>query len=220
MQIILDNILDIHRLNAIIESLADDSLFEDGGKTAGRTAKKVKANLQARSDAVETKGAAAMVEKALMAHPVFSAAAIPSRIAKIMFSRYEPDMVYGSHVDDPVIAGTRTDLSFTLFLSDPDSYQGGELVLHKYDGDEMIKLPAGSLVLYPSTSLHSVATVREGQRIAAVGWVRSRVRLAEQREILFDLHNALANLADNEENQVTRLSLLKAKYNLMRQWLD
>lgn len=220
MQIILDNILDAHRLDAIVESLEDESLFEDGGKTAGRTAKKVKTNLQARADAVATKGAVALLEKALLAHPVFTATAIPSRIAKIMFSRYEPDMAYGSHVDDPLIAGSRTDLSFTLFLSDPDSYEGGELVLHKYDGDEMIKLPAGSLVLYPSSSLHSVASVTEGHRLAAVGWVQSRVRLAEQREILFDLHNALANLPDIEENHITRLSLLKAKYNLMRQWLD
>ena len=222
MQILLDNILDASRLDAIVETLEEeaDSLFEDGKKTAGRTAKKVKSNLQARPDAVEIKGAAAMVEKALLANPVFAAAAFPKRIAKIMFSRYDPDMEYGAHVDDPIIADTRTDISFTLFLSDPDSYEGGELVLHKYDGDESIKLPAGSLVFYPSTSVHSVARVLSGQRLAAVGWVESHVRLVEHREILFDLHNALANLADTEENRLARISLLKAKYNLMRQWFD
>lgn len=214
MQIFLEKVLNGHQLSAIADLLADASLFVDGRTTAGRSAKKVKSNLQAQPAAVETKGAVAMVEKALLAHPVFKAAAQPEQFARILFSRYEPGMHYGAHVDDPVIAGVRTDLSFTLFISEPDTYQGGELVLQKHDGDESIKLGAGSLVLYPSTTVHHVTEVTEGYRLAAVGWVQSRVRSAEQREILFDLHNTLANLPDIPENESTRLSLLKRNITL------
>ena len=220
MQIFLDNVLDVHTINALANTLADPRLFEDGKRTAGRTAKRVKSNLQARPDAPEVKGATKLVEKSLLAHPVFRAAALPAKFAKIMFSRYTPGMRYGTHVDDPFIAGTRTDLSFTLFLSDPESYEGGELILNKHDGDEPIKLPKGALALYPSTSLHHVAEVTAGSRLAAVGWVQSRVRSAEHREILFDLHHALAQLPGNAANQDARLSLLKAKSNMMRLWAD
>ena len=220
MQIFIDQILDQASLDAVVDALSNDSLFEDGKKTAGRTARKVKTNLQAKPSAPAVKGALKMLEKALLAHPVFCAAAMPAKFAKILFSRYTPGMCYGTHIDDPVIAGTRTDLSFTLFLSEPDSYEGGELILNKHDGDEPVKLPKGALSLYPSTSLHHVAEVTSGSRLAAVGWVQSRVRLAEHREILFDLHRALAELPDTEVNQAARLSLLKARSNIMRLWLE
>ncbi len=220
MQIFLDNVLDVHSTKAVTDALADERLFEDGKRTAGRTAKRVKSNLQARPDAPEVRGAVKLVQKALLAHPVFRAAALPEKFAKIMFSRYGPGMRYGAHVDDPIIAGTRTDLSFTLFLSEPDSYEGGELVLTKHDGDEAVKLPMGALSLYPSTSLHHVAEVTSGIRLAAVGWVQSRVRLAEHREVLFDLHRALVQLPDTPENQEARLNILKAKSNIMRLWAD
>lgn len=220
MQIILDNFLDHNRLIAITDALQDSDLFEDGRKTAGSSAKRVKQNLQARRDVLETRGAIAMIEEALLKHPTVAAAVLPGRIARILFNRHEPGMEYGAHVDDPLIAGVRTDISFTLFLSEPDSYDGGELLLHKYDGEERIKLAAGSMILYPSTSLHAVAPVSRGLRLAAIGWIESRVRGAEQREILFDLHNALANLPDTEANRTGRLALLKARYNLMRRWAD
>lgn len=220
MQILLDQVLDPYQINAISDLLAEDDVFVDGKSTAAGLAKQVKDNLQANTSAVATKGAIALVEKALLAHPVFKAAAQPRQFARILFSRYEPGMRYGAHVDNPLIAGIRTDLSFTLFLSEPQSYQGGELILQKPDGDEPIKLAAGSLVLYPSTTLHHVAEVTAGERLAAVGWVQSRVRSAEQREILFDLHTALSHLPETSENETARLYLLKAKHNIMRQWLD
>ncbi len=220
MQIFLDKVLDTPTLHAITEQLADDTLFEAGTVTAGRTARQVKNNQQARAVATEVRGAARLVEKALFAHPVFNAAAQPQKLAKILFSRYRPGMCYGTHVDDPYIADTRTDLSFTLFLSDPADYDGGELVIQRHDGDEPVKLAAGGLVLYPSSSLHQVTEVTRGERFAAVGWIQSRVRLAEQRETLFDLYNALAQLPDTKENQPARLSLLKVRGNLMRLWCD
>ncbi len=220
MLILIENLLDSSTLQAITTVMADSAAFEDGKNTAGRTARQVKSNLQAKMQNTETRGAVALIEKAILKHPVFQAAAIPAKFAKIMFNRYEPGMAYGSHVDDAIIANTRTDLSFTLFLSEPESYEGGELVIQKHDGDEAIKLSAGSLVLYPSTSLHYVSEVKTGIRLAAVGWLQSKVRLAEHREILFDLHYALTNLPDTEQNRTARLSLLKAKNNITRLWTE
>ena len=122
MAIFIENILDIHALNAITESLDDETLFEDGKVTAAGIAKKVKNNVQTKPDGA-AKAAIKMIEMALLKHPVFQAAALPNKFAKIMISRYDVNMAYGAHVDDAFIAGVRTDLSFTLFLSDPDSYE-------------------------------------------------------------------------------------------------
>lgn len=220
MQIYINDVIDEHRLNAITATLSNQQFFEDGKKTAGRTAKKAKNNMQACQDVPEVKGAIKVIEQSLLTNPVFNMAAIPKKFAKVMFSRYGTGMKYGTHIDEPVINGIRTDLSFTLFLSEPDEYDGGELILEHHSGEESIKLPKGSLCLYPSTSLHRVAEVRSGSRLAAVGWVQSRVRLADHREALFDLNRALITLPNNTENEEARLNLLKAKSNLMRLWMD
>lgn len=220
MAIILENVLDVHSIDAITDALADDALFQDGSSTAGKTARRVKQNLQADPRASTVKGATKLVEKKLLAHRLFKQAALPVRFAKIMFNRYDPGMNYGAHIDDAIINKTRTDLSFTLFLSAPESYTGGELVLRRPDGDDTVKLPSGALYLYPAYSLHYVAPVTEGRRLAAVGWVQSRVRLAEHREILFDLYSALQQLPDNPDNRPARLQIIKAQNHIMRLWAD
>jgi PKHD-type hydroxylase len=220
MQISIDDILGEHELKALQRTLSDPGLFADGSSTAAGLAKSVKANQQGSDSRVEIKGATRMIEAALRKHPVFQAAAMPKNIARILISRYEAGMEYGAHVDEAIIAGVRTDLSFTLFLSPPESYQGGALVLSKASGDETYKLPAGAAVVYPSTTLHHVERVTEGTRLAAVGWVQSRVRSAEQREILFDLHVALARLPRTPESLEARQYLLKTHGNLMRMWMD
>jgi PKHD-type hydroxylase len=132
------------------------------------------------------------VEQALLHHEVFVAAARPKRLVRLLISRYEPGMTYGTHVDDALMDGVRPDLSFTLFLSDPATYEGGALVIEDTYGERMVKLPAGELILYPSTTLHRVDPVTSGVRLAAVGWVRSYVRDPEHREILFDLRRRSA----------------------------
>ena len=124
MAIFIENVLDVHTLEAISEALAEPSLFEEGKKTAGSTAKKVKNNLQSDVNNSLVKGARRQVEKALFSNPAFVSAAQPLKCAKIIFNRYETGMGYGEHVDDAFINGKRTDLSFTLFLSEPESYQG------------------------------------------------------------------------------------------------
>jgi PKHD-type hydroxylase len=125
-------------------------------------------------------------------------------------------MAYGTHVDDPLMGGTRTDLSFTLFLSDPTTYDGGALVVEASDGANEIKLPAGSLVLYPATTLHHVQQVTRGERLAVVGWVRSFIRNTEDREILFDLENLIAS----QKDRIVLDQLLKIRANLMHKWVE
>ena len=220
MAFFIDNVVDRPTVDAIEETLQDEHLFEDGAKTAAGAAKAVKNNQQARPETDVIQGARKLLEKALLASSDFKSAAIPAKIVRLTFSRYAPGMRYGAHVDDAFINGSRTDLSFTLFLSAPESYAGGELVIKRNDGDEQVKLPKGALYLYPSNSLHYVAPVERGVRLAAVGWVRSRVRLDEHRAILFDLHQALKGLPRTDENHEIRLTLLRARNSLLRLWAD
>lgn len=219
MATFIENVLDIHAIQAISEALRDESLFEDGRVSAGGTAKKVKRNVQAKNTAV-VQGIVKMIEQKLRDHAVLRSAALPLKFAKIMVNRYDEGMSYGAHVDDAFIAGTRTDLSFTLFLSEPESYEGGELMVRRDDGDEAIKLPQGSLYLYPSDSIHYVAPITRGSRLSAVGWIQSQVRQQEQRQILFDLSTALKQLPTTEANHSARLKLLKVHNNLLRRWAD
>lgn len=191
--------------------------FEDGGRTAGWNAKLVKNNRQAapgaRADALKT-----LLAERILANEVFAAAVRPKALTPLLFSRYEPGHAYGSHVDDALMGGMRTDVSFTLFLADPATYEGGELVIETTSGDEAIKLPAGSLIAYPSTTLHHVAPVTKGERIAAVGWARSFIRDASQREILFDLDRARRALFGREGKTPEFDLISKSVANLTRMW--
>ncbi|HEV7323674.1 MAG TPA: Fe2+-dependent dioxygenase [Bosea sp. (in: a-proteobacteria)] len=193
--------------------------FEDGRSTAGWSARLVKNNRQAapgaRSEALREK-----LAEHILANEVFAAAVRPKALTPLLISRYQPGQAYGSHIDDALIGGLRTDVSFTLFLAAPESYQGGELVIEGTSGDEQIKLPAGSLIVYPSTSLHHVAPVTEGERLAAVGWARSFIRDGGQREILFDLDRARRALFGREGKTAEFDLLSKSLANLVRMWAD
>jgi PKHD-type hydroxylase len=199
-------------------SLAN-ATFHDGRTTAGWSAKLVKANLQA-ADSPELQRLRQFVQARLIEHAVFALAARPKTILGPLFSRYEPGHGYGSHVDDALIGGVRTDVSFTLFLTAPDSYDGGELIIDSAAGEDAIKLNAGSLIIYPSTTLHHVAPVTRGQRLAAVGWVRSYIRQAAQRELLFDLETARRRLFEREGKTPDGDLLAKCAANLLRMWCE
>ena len=206
-------------LATIREALADPAMFEDGRKTAGRAAKKVKENLQAVRSDLE-RSLVEKVEAALLSHSMFVAAARPRRLVRTRFSRYEPGMAYGWHTDDAMIDGARTDLSFTVFLNEPDTYQGGELVIDSTEGEREIKLPAGHAFLYPATSLHRVNDVTSGIRLVAFGWVRSLVRSHDQREILFDLDLVTRTVFEREGKSELFDRLAKTKANLLRMWVE
>lgn len=192
--------------------------WRDGRRTAGPAARKVKANAQADSDNPKVAALARFVREALERNEVLDAFARPARWSALMFNRYGPGETYGTHMDDalmgPVGEKLRTDLSFTLFLSEPDTYEGGELVVEGVEGERAVKLPAGSLVLYSTGALHRVEPVTSGERLAAVGWIQSFIRRADEREILFDLARVRAALPEGE----ARLLLDKASGNLLRLW--
>lgn len=210
---VIGGLFERHELAALREAVAALP-WEDGARTAGPMARSVKRNAQAAPgrarDAVLRK-----VEAALLSSPAFVSAARPRTFARLVVSRYAGGDAYGSHVDDPIIDGARTDLSFTLFLSDPDSYRGGALVIEDRIEDRAFKLDAGELVLYPSHTLHRVEGVTEGTRLAVVGWLTSWVREPAQREVLFDLDAAVAAAA-GDRAQALRLARVRA--HLMRMW--
>jgi PKHD-type hydroxylase len=202
----------------VIAGLAS-ATFVDGNTTAGWAARLVKANLQAETGP-RLEQISRLIEARLAAHAVFTLAVRPKTILGPLFSRYEAGHEYGTHVDDALMGGVRTDCSFTLFLSPPESYQGGELIIATSAGEDAYKLAAGSLVTYPATSLHRVAPVTEGVRLAAVGWVRSLIRDAGQRELLFDLETARRRLFDREGKTEDGDLLAKCAANLMRMWCE
>lgn len=207
-----------------IQTTLADTPFQDGRETAGWHARTVKHNRQAEGRHPAVGALREEVTGHLQRHALFQMAVRPRRMKPLMFSRYEPGMSYGNHVDDAIMGSPsgamRTDISFTLFLGDPDSYDGGELLIETTGGEQTFKLPAGSLVLYPSSTLHRVEPVTRGERLAAVGWAQSLVRDPQQREVLFDLDSTRRRLFEESGKTATFDTLSKSLANLLRMWAD
>ncbi|MGQ0699093.1 MAG: Fe2+-dependent dioxygenase [Panacagrimonas sp.] len=219
MQLVLNNVLDAPTLTAIRNTLSSSN-FADGNSTAGWHARTVKNNLQTTHE-----GCAQRVHQALFRHKLFRTATQPNVLMPPTFSRYVPGMSYGSHVDDAIMGATqavRTDIAMTVFLSDPASYDGGELVIESYTGETRFKLAAGDAILYPATTIHHVAEVTRGERLAAVMWIQSLVRDPARREILFDLDSVRRALWEKAGRTKTPEFDLAAKtyVNLMRLWAE
>ena len=201
---------------ALCDNLNRQNIWQDGKATAAGAARAVKNNQQADpSNGFVTK-ALQKVEGSLLSNAVFNAAAQPDRFARTLFSRYQADMAYGAHVDAAYINDIRTDISITVFLNAPESYDGGELLIMAQGHDDEIKPTAGTAVVYPSTSLHEVRPVTKGERIAFVGWVRSRVRSIEHRSVLFDLDRALIHLRTGTPDNTAISTLSNVRNNLLR----
>ena len=218
----LAGILDQERLDRIGDVLGA-ARFADGAATAGWHARLVKQNRQAAREE-GTNEAAALVQQALEGSDVFRSGVLPKRLVLPLFARYEPGMTYGSHVDDALMAASegrlRTDVAVTVFLSPPESYEGGELVVEETAGERSFKLPAGAAVAYPATTLHRVAPVTRGVRLVAVTWVESFVRDAAHREILFDLDQARRAIFA-EKGKSREFDLVSKSYsNLLRRWAE
>jgi PKHD-type hydroxylase len=209
---------------AELRKLAAEGTFGDGAKTAGWHARLVKHNEQLEGPAGEA--AAAKVAAALRRSGNFMSSAYPVKVRPPMISRYEPGQTYGSHVDDAIMgmgpsgARLRTDIAVTLFLSAPEDYEGGELTIDTTAGEQLFKLPAGAMVTYPADSLHRVAPVTRGVRLAAVTWVQSSVRDPAKREILFDLDRTRRALFDKEGKTAMFDTLSKTHANLLRLWAE
>ncbi len=217
MRILIGNVLSATDLDHLRAALGQ-ARFVDGRETAGFAAREVKNNLQAANDPA-LDAVRKLVTERLLANEVFALAVRPKALS-LMFSRYDPGMRYGVHIDDAIMRGMRTDVAFTLFVSEPESYDGGELVIDTTAGEDPVKLPAGTLIAYPATSLHRVAEVTRGARLAAVGWVRSLVRDPARRELLFDLDTARRKLFA-QHGQTAEYDLVsKSLANLLRMWAD
>jgi PKHD-type hydroxylase len=198
--------------------------FVDGRLSAGKEAKRVKLNQEVDRHAHELEQLNNLVMGKLVQHPVYRSAALPLRIASPYYARYTPGMRYGDHVDDPVMGtgGTlyRSDVSITVFISDPAEYDGGELEINTAFGEQQVKLPAGDAVMYPSSSLHRVAEVTRGERLVAVTWLQSLVRDPARRELLHELNSVrehmLAVTPDTEDAKLIN----KTYVNLVRMWSE
>lgn len=218
--IVLAEVLDAAELARVREGLAA-APFRDGRATAGAEARRVKDNEQARGDDPVVQELAGMVRAALERHPAFAALARPARWSNLMFSRYAGGQQYGLHTDDAAMRAEdgrslRTDLSFTLFLSEAEAYDGGALLIDGLDGEREFRPDAGSAVLYQTGQLHRVTPVTRGARLACVGWIQSAVRRPDRREVLFDLERIRGALPDGE----ARLLLDKSAGALLRMWSE
>ncbi len=224
MSILVAAVLDADQVQGMSADLRQLD-WRDGAKTAGRTARAVKRNQQADTTTKAGRALHDSLNDCITRHPVFQAAARPARMSRLLLSRTGPGGGYGAHIDNALMGQgatrMRTDLSFTLFLSDPDSYGGGELRIEQSGGTHSFKPAAGDLVLYPTTAIHEVAEVTSGERLACVGWVQSLIRSEAERAILFDLENLRAALAERVDGSAQeRLVLDKTISNLLRLWAE
>jgi PKHD-type hydroxylase len=218
----LNDVLSADEVRAVRAQLASLS-FVEGAKTAGAGSRNRKNNVQLSDTDPRTGGVRALVRDALARHQVFQFLALPQRIMPPMFNRYDEGMYYGDHVDFPLLGSApplRADLSVTLFLSAPDEYDGGELVVCTGYGDHAIKLPAGAAIVYPAYYIHRVEPVRRGSRWAAITTVQSAIRDESRRDLVADLVRLVRWVQDvAPESEEARLAN-KIHANLLRLWAE
>jgi len=204
--------------------LLEQAEWVDGRVTAGHQSSRVKDNTQLPEGSPVARELGDMVLTALEKNPLFVSSALPARVFPPLFNRYQGGQTFGTHVDNAIrqVTGTphriRTDLSATLFFTGPDEYDGGELVVEDTYGTHTIKLPAGHMILYPSTSLHHVRPVTRGARIASFFWIQSMVRDDGERTLLFDLDVAIQRLAAERPDHPSAVQLTGVYHNLLRRW--
>ena len=204
----------------------DAAGWDDGRATVGPQGAQVKRNRQLRADDPLAVELGAQVREAVLKHPLFFAAALPLRVLPPLLNRYEGGEQYGLHVDGAVMrqhgsdVPLRSDVSTTLFLSEPDEYEGGELVVVDSYGTHEVKLPAGDMIVYAATSLHQVLPVTRGARIASFFWTQSMVRHDHQRAMLFELDQTIQQLRAKLGDDDSVKSLTAHYHNLLRQWAD
>lgn len=212
---------------ARVRGIIDAAEWIDGNATSGYQSALAKRNRQLPEDSAAAREAGQMVLAALGASPLFFAAALPLKIFPPLFNAYEGGETFGVHVDNAVRIQRgsefrlRSDLSATLFLEDPEAYDGGELVVETQFGAQAVKLPAGHMLLYPSSSLHRVEPVTRGRRVASFFWIQSMVRDTEARRSLFELDTAIQTIAqDRGHDDPAIIQLTGVYHNLLRRWAD
>jgi len=226
MMLRIPGVLNAETAAALRERLLAATDWVDGRITAGHQGAPVKRNAQIAEGSAIGRELGAVVLEALQRQPLFISAALPATVYPPMFNRYDGDMHYGAHVDGAVrllpgsAAKLRTDVSGTLFLTPPEDYDGGELLVEDTYGAHSVKLPAGDLILYPSTSLHRVTPVTRGARISSFLWVQSMVRDDARRALLFDMDMSIIRLTRDHPGHESVLSLTSCYHNLLRMWAE
>ena len=211
---------------AQFRSALEQADWVDGRVTAGYQSGRVKHNLQMPEDHPLARDLSGRILTALEQNPLFMGAALPARVFPPLFNMYQGGQSFGTHVDNAIrqLRGTghriRTDLSATLFLTNPEDYDGGELMIEDTYGTQSVKLPAGHMVLYPSTSLHHVRPVTRGARISSFFWIQSMVRSDAQRTLLFDLDLAVQRMSADNPDHPSAVQLTGVYHNLIRMWAD
>jgi PKHD-type hydroxylase len=206
-----------------VQDILTGARFQDGRLTAGRYAARVKRNEEMHQDPRQMQTLARIVMSALGHNEAFKSAALPYRVADPIFARYQPGMTYGDHVDDPIMGNGprfRTDVSMTIFLHPPETYDGGELVVRTSFGERRVKLGAGDAVIYPSSSLHRVDPVTRGERLVCLAWIQSYVKDAQRRELLYELNLAREALMRDAPETDTTGYVDKSFANLLRMWSE
>ena len=204
-------------IEVIIKNLnKENTLWEDGKKTAGSHASKVKNNLQLNRESEISIKLSHLIRKKILSNPLIKSFALPKIIHGIMFTKSLDNMQYGRHIDNPFMSSGRSDLSFTISLTDKSKYSGGELIVEEMNSEKEFKLNEGEIIIYPSTYLHSVKEIKNGERLVCVGWIESYVKSIEEREYLFDLDaGARGLLAKNGRSDELDL-IFKSYSNLLR----
>ena len=181
-------LLNEEEIEILIKTINDQNkLWEDGKKTAGSHASKVKNNLQLNRNSEVSKKYSQLIKKRILENQLIKSFSLPKIIHGIMFTKSSQNMGYGRHIDNPFMSTGRSDLSFTISLTNKENYEGGELVIETINSEKEFKLNAGQMIIYPSTYLHSVKEVKTGERLVCVGWIESYIKSIEEREYLFDL---------------------------------
>lgn len=223
MLVIIPEVLNQNQLEKVRDLLVNAD-YVDGRLSAGKTARKVKKNHELSTDSKLHGQLNNIVMNSLFNHPLYQAVVLPHRLATPFYARYEPGETYGQHVDDPIMGPMqgryRTDVSTTLFINEPEDYEGGEIVIQTQTGEQRIKLSAGSAITYPSGSLHHVAEVTKGTRLVAVTWAQSLIRDAEKRELLFNLHKTREALQKKYPDDDEVVKVDHTYINLMRMWAE
>ena len=213
-------------LVARCRKVLSEAEWVDGKVTAGSQSARAKDNMQIPEGSAPAEQMGEWILDALQKNPLFITAALPLRVFPPLFNRYTGGQSFGTHVDNSIrqVTGTphriRTDLSATLFFSEPDEYDGGELVVEDTYGTQSVKLPAGHLILYPSTSLHQVRPVTRGARLSSFFWIQSMVREDSQRALLFDLDIAIQRVRQDYPDHPSGVQLTGIYHNLLRRWAD
>ena len=190
--------------------------WQDGKKTAGSHAAKVKNNLQLKRECDTSQGLSKFITNKILSNPLIKSFSLPKKIHGIMFTKSREGMQYGRHIDNAFMSSGRADLSFTIFINEKDSYQGGELIVENLNSEKTFKLNSGEIIIYPSTYLHSVNEINFGERLVCVGWMESYIKSTEEREYLFDIDAGARSLLSKHGRSDELDLIFKSYSNLLR----